>query len=254
MAVSHQDRVGRALDLLVRGARPFVERELQGSYGDRWVETVQNSLRSQRDVPKSEGDDFAWDAQLILIVMTEHWNQVFRQKLGPFERSLLSELREFRNSWAHQREFGFDDTYRVVDSVERLLTAIGSGDAREVHRHRDELLRQWMQDVLRSETRRTRRILMQGWQVGIYSMCCLILVIQAAFRFGWPALTFGLMIVAAFTFFIRQWLRQPEAEFGLHECDRCGRIIYREPCPYCVSVPVAEREVEYTPATSSTAG
>ena len=85
MVVSHQDRVGRALELLVRGTKPFVERELQTVYGDRWVETVQTSLRSQRDVPKSSGDVFTWDAQLVLIVMTEHWNQVFRQKLGPFE-------------------------------------------------------------------------------------------------------------------------------------------------------------------------
>lgn len=235
MAVSHQDRVGRALDLLLRGAKPFVERELQAAYGDRWVETVQNSLRSQRDVPKSTGDAFAWDAQLILIVMTEHWNQVFRQKLGPFERSLLSELREFRNSWAHQREFGFDDAYRVLDSVERLLIATGSGDAREVRQHREDLLRQRMQETFRSETRSTRKILTRGWQVGSYSLCCVIVVVQATKLFGWPALTLSVPIIAAFTFFLRQWLRQPETEFGLHECDRCGRIIYREPCPYCVA-------------------
>jgi hypothetical protein len=254
MAVSHQVRVGRALELLVRGSRPFVERELQAAYGDRWVETVQNSLRNQRDVPKGTGDEFAWDAQLILIVMTEHWNPVFRSKLGPFERSLLSELREFRNDWAHQREFRFDDTYRVLDSVERLLAAVGSRDADDVHRQRDDLLRNWMQTVLRSETRSTRHILMRGWQVGIYCMCCLILLVQTAYRFGWPALTFGLMIVAALTFFIRQWLRQPEAEFGLHECERCGRIIYREPCPYCVRVPGPDRDAELHPAETSMAG
>ncbi|MBI5757288.1 MAG: hypothetical protein HZA46_02075 [Planctomycetales bacterium] len=236
MAVSHQDRVGRALELLVRGAKPFVERELQTAYGDRWVETVQNSLRSQRDVPKSADDVFAWDAQLVLIVMTEHWNQVFRQKLGPFERSLLSELREFRNSWAHQREFSFDDAYRVLDSVERLLTAVGSGDASEALRHREDLLRQRMQETLRAETRRTKRILSRAWQVGIYSLCCVILVVQAAYTFGWPAITFAVMLIAAFTYFLRQWLRQPEGELGLHECDRCGRIIYRQPCPYCEPV------------------
>jgi hypothetical protein len=254
MAVSHQARVGRALELLVRGVRPFVECGLEKAYGDRWVETVQSSLRNQRDAPKTSEGEFAWDAQFTLIVMTEHWNQVFRQQLGPFERSLLSELREFRNSWAHQREFSFDDAYRVLDSVERLLTAVDSDEARGVHRQREDLLRGWMQTVVRSETRNARRILMRGWQVGIYSMCCLILVIQAAYRFGWPALTSGLMMVAAFTFFIRQWLRQPEAEFGLHECDRCGRIIYREPYPYCVGVPVAERDFGLSPATSSLAG
>jgi hypothetical protein len=35
MAISNHDRVGKALDLLNEGLRPFVEREMQAHYGQR---------------------------------------------------------------------------------------------------------------------------------------------------------------------------------------------------------------------------
>jgi Swt1-like HEPN len=37
MAQSNHERVGRALDVLNAGLRPFVERELQAAYGKDWV-------------------------------------------------------------------------------------------------------------------------------------------------------------------------------------------------------------------------
>ena len=37
--------------------------------------------------------------------MWESWNDVFRKTLGPAERSLVSELRDVRNKWAHQEPF-----------------------------------------------------------------------------------------------------------------------------------------------------
>jgi len=33
----------------------------------------------------------------------------------------MSELRDVRNKWAHQRTFTTDDAYRALDSMERLL-------------------------------------------------------------------------------------------------------------------------------------
>ncbi len=34
MAITNQERIGKALDLLKSGPRPFVEREMQAQYGD----------------------------------------------------------------------------------------------------------------------------------------------------------------------------------------------------------------------------
>ena len=52
----------------------------------------------------------------------ESWNDVFRRTLGQAERSLVSELRDLRNKWAHQESFSTDDAYRAFDSAGRLLT------------------------------------------------------------------------------------------------------------------------------------
>ena len=60
-----------------------------------------------------------WDAAALLKLMWESWNDVFRKTLGPAERSLLSELRDQRNKWAHQQTFSSDDAYRALDSAGR---------------------------------------------------------------------------------------------------------------------------------------
>ena len=53
---------------------------------------------------------------MLLRVMWDQWNPVFRDTLGFAERSLVSELREVRNKWAHQETFSTDDAYRALDS------------------------------------------------------------------------------------------------------------------------------------------
>ena len=65
----------------------------------------------------------AWDCAGLLRLMTENWFDAFHDTLGYGGRSLASELRDWRNRWAHQETFSNEDAYRVVDSVERLLTA-----------------------------------------------------------------------------------------------------------------------------------
>ena len=40
MAITNSERVGKALDLLKEGLRPYVERELKATYKDRWLETA----------------------------------------------------------------------------------------------------------------------------------------------------------------------------------------------------------------------
>ena len=45
MAATNHERVGKALDLLNRGLRPFVERELRAVYKDRWEEQARANLR-----------------------------------------------------------------------------------------------------------------------------------------------------------------------------------------------------------------
>ena len=79
------------------------------------------------------------DAAGLLRVMERSWNQVFRSSLGRTERSLVNELRDVRNRWAHQETFSTDDAYRALDSTQRLLAAVGSPQAIEVERMKKKL-------------------------------------------------------------------------------------------------------------------
>ena len=70
---------------------------------------------------------------------------MFRATLAHIERSLVSELRSWRNKWAHQAEFSNKDTDRVLDSASRLLTAVSATQqADEIDGMRKELL--WLTD------------------------------------------------------------------------------------------------------------
>ena len=138
MAITNYERVGKALDLLREGLRPFVERELQAQYGKYWIT---NATGDWRDDLAWDGDEPHLDAAALLRLMWDQWNVVFKKTLGFGERSLVSELREVRNRWAHQNAFSGDDTYRALDSAARLLTAISASQADEVDKMKKELLR-----------------------------------------------------------------------------------------------------------------
>jgi hypothetical protein len=73
-----------------------------------------------------------WDAAGLLKLMWETWNDVFGRTFGRAKRSLVQELRDWRNKWAHQEPFSSDDTDRTLGSMNRLLTAVSAPQADEV--------------------------------------------------------------------------------------------------------------------------
>src|SRR5579884_101764 len=105
MAQSNHERIGRALDILNKGLKPFVEREMQAKYGPRWPYEALKSLREQHIT--EEGVHL--DTQGLLLILWDQWYEVFGKVLGHSERSMVSELRETRNRWAHQKTFSTDD-------------------------------------------------------------------------------------------------------------------------------------------------
>ena len=124
MAITNHERVGKAMDLLKQGLGPFVEREFKSYYKDRAPAEATRYLGEDRILAKKAIAE--WDAAALLKLMWEAWNDVFRRTLGPAERSLVNELRDLRNKWAHQQTFSGDDAYRALDSAGRLLTAISA--------------------------------------------------------------------------------------------------------------------------------
>ncbi len=154
MATTNYDRVGSALGLLKEGLHPFVERELQAQHGKYWLTTVTTGWANDLVWPE-DGDAPNLDAAALLRMMWEQWNEVFRKTLGFAERSLVSELREVRNRWAHQQPFSTDDAYRALDSAARLLTAISAPQAAQIEKTKMELLRLRFDEQVRTEKRRS---------------------------------------------------------------------------------------------------
>jgi predicted AAA+ superfamily ATPase len=155
MAKSNHVRVGEALDLLNKGLCPFVERELQAVHAEQWQDEVAKTLREDRGgVKTAKKGDLNWDTHNLLLVMWDQWNIVFRNTLGHTERSLVSELRDVRNRWAHQTPFNSDDAYRALDSIGRLLTAISAPEAKELEEQKMALLRVRFDEQRRGEMRK----------------------------------------------------------------------------------------------------
>ena len=94
------------------------------------------------------------DVAGLLKLMWDTWHHVFREILGPAERSLVSELRGHRNQWAHQESFSSDDAYRALDSVGRLLTAVSAPQSEELEKRKLELLRVRFDEQTRGERRK----------------------------------------------------------------------------------------------------
>ena len=62
MALTNQERVGKALELLRDGLRPFVERELKAQHAQRWFDEVKAAVGpTQENLFRDEGSA-PWDA------------------------------------------------------------------------------------------------------------------------------------------------------------------------------------------------
>ncbi|MGD0794302.1 MAG: Swt1 family HEPN domain-containing protein [Dehalococcoidales bacterium] len=159
MAITNYERVGKALETLKAGLKPFFEREMKSVHGGQWTRVALQSLSEEK--PTSKGGQITWDVQAMLHVMWDQWNDVFRRTLGPAERSLISELRDMRNKWAHQNPFSTDDAYRCLDSIGRLLQAVAAEEADEIDKQKMELLRTRFDEQRRGEMRKVQPMLGQ---------------------------------------------------------------------------------------------
>jgi len=153
MAMTNHERVGKALALCRDGLAPFVERELRAEHE---AERTPQGLQAMLEDPTVAGKPILeWDVAALLKVMWDTWNGVFRKTLGRNERSLISELRDHRNRWAHQESFSSDDAYRALDSIARLLTAVSAPQSADVDKMKQELLRLRFDEQVRSERRKS---------------------------------------------------------------------------------------------------
>lgn len=166
MAVTNQERVGKALELLKDGLAPFVERELKSQDSQGWLGIVRQSVAETQVKLFKDDAPPRWDAASLLAVLWNQWNTVFRKTLGQSERTLVSELRDARNKWAHQEPFSSDDTDRALDSMARLLAAVSAPQADEVQKMKLDLRRLTYEEQVRGEKRKAGGSLIEATASG----------------------------------------------------------------------------------------
>ena len=161
MAITNHERVGKGLELLKTGLGPFVDREIVAAAKANAIgmDSVRRFVEDPNLVNKPISE---WDAAAMLKLMWETWNDVFRKTLGHPERSLVSEIRDWRNKWAHQEPIPSDDADRALDSMERLLTAVSAEQSNDVRRLKLELRRIVSDEAARSERRKGANIAIES--------------------------------------------------------------------------------------------
>lgn len=124
MALSNRERVGKGFELLAEGLLPFIDRVMSKAApaGTDWAELLAARDQARHGSAKKYHKN---DPQVQLRVLTEEW-RAFGDQLARVDQSFASELRDARNKWAHNDSFSGDDTYRALDTMERLLTSVGA--------------------------------------------------------------------------------------------------------------------------------
>ena len=127
MAVSNRERVARALEIAAEALGPFVVRQLAPHLppNTEWT-SILRVLDEKKGSAKTGFLYSPTDLSLQLRAMTERLGNLgfpFSDTLSRAEQNLAGELRDIRNRASHGAPFNFDDTYRALDTTERLLRA-----------------------------------------------------------------------------------------------------------------------------------
>ena len=154
MAMNNRDRVGKAFDLLSEGLLDSVDEVMTAAYGtSEWP-----TAWAQEDAQRRGGPARTFtkhDVQVQLRAITEQGYR-FKDVLSRAQQGFGSELRETRTLWAHNEPFSSDDAARALDTIERLLHAVGAVDsAEDVRKLRVDLQRTVFEDQTRKQVKRT---------------------------------------------------------------------------------------------------
>ena len=154
MAKSTRQYVFEGMEVLPEALTPFVEKRLENTLTGHWQVQVAEKLRL-----RAANGEIAWDQAALLNAMDRYWGDAFRTVLGRAERAIVNELIDVRNKLSHNETFTYDDAERALDSMRRLMEAIGAGDtAEQLGKMRDTILRTKFTELQRNEERRgTRR-------------------------------------------------------------------------------------------------
>jgi len=136
MALSNRDRVGKTFEIIAPALDAYISSVIGAAdpaAGANWVQLV-----AAKDGNASKVYD-PLDPQVQLRILTDsaittnvkpRWYP-FSDTLGRVGEAFATELKNARNTWAHNGSFTDDDAYRVLDTAERLMRLLnkpGEGD------------------------------------------------------------------------------------------------------------------------------
>lgn len=156
MAINNQERLFNAFGLLAEGLGDTVDEIMTHAYETSdWPEkwSLEEAAKSGR-APQILAKD---DVQVQLRAITEKGYH-FKEVLSRAQQSFGSELREIRNDVMHGQagKISSDDTARALDTMERLLTAVGAVDsAKDIRGLRIDLQRTVFEDQTRKQVKRS---------------------------------------------------------------------------------------------------
>jgi hypothetical protein len=126
MTLSNHERIGRALESARAGLLKYVTEEMERVYGTNWHQRARESLPGWQ---KTMGSELVLDIQALIAIVLDPRHEGFALLKVPRSRTLLFDLREIRNTFAHQKEAGDTYTNRALDTVELLLEAVKAPQA-----------------------------------------------------------------------------------------------------------------------------
>lgn len=148
--MSYRAQVAIAFEILAEGLAPFVDARMHDAYRDQdWILMAATKLGKRRDVIVSLSDP-----HFQLEVMNRWWGPAFAPPLADADRATVTELRTYRNFWAHPDEdhpFDLDTALMVVQCAEDLLRSIGSVDAERMAELGIQLRWESVREVAREE-------------------------------------------------------------------------------------------------------
>lgn len=130
MALSNRDRIGKLFEVIAPALDDYISSvigAIDAAAGANWVQLV-----AAKDGHAGKVYD-PLDPQVQLRMLTEssittnvkpRWYP-FSDTLGRVGEAFATELKNARNTWAHNGSFSDDDAYRALDTAERLMTLLG---------------------------------------------------------------------------------------------------------------------------------
>jgi len=152
MAITNRDRVGKGLESLRTGLKPYIEQQFHAKFGPSWQDVV----AARFDFRRQPDGSIHMDNQFLLklFMNTDVWREMLEPLLGRTARSYAGELVDIRNRHAHDEAFSSDQADRALDTMRLLLVEVGAPEAAEqVGQLRYDLQRQVFAEQTRQKTR-----------------------------------------------------------------------------------------------------